>query len=93
VRASAHAAELLTYTHSMAGEIFANLDLEMLDLFRSAMADDPQLGLNAEQFARALYFGSAPLASRSETTAQMEQEVGAFARIYLAGARVLAQSS
>jgi len=93
VRASAHAAELLTYTHSMAGEIFANLDLEMLDLFRSAMADDPQLGLNAEQFARALYFGSAPLASRSETTAQMEQEVGAFARIYLAGARALAQSS
>jgi len=93
VRASPHAAELLTYTHSMAGEIFANLDLEMLNLFRAAMADDPQLGPNAEQLARALYFGSAPLASRSESTAQMEQEVGAFARAYLAGARVLAQAS
>jgi len=93
VRASPHAAELLTYTHSMAGEIFANLDLEMLDLFRAAMADDPELGRNAEQLARALYFGSAPLANRSETTAQMEQEVGAFARAYIAGARVLAKSA
>ena len=93
VRASPHAAELLTYTHSMAGEIFANLDLEMLDLLRKAMADDPQLGRNAEQIARALYFGSAPLASRSESTAHMEQEVGAFARAYLAGARVLAKAN
>jgi TetR/AcrR family transcriptional regulator of autoinduction and epiphytic fitness len=92
VRASPHAAELLTYTHSMAGEIFANLDLEMLDMLRKAVADDPQLGHNAEQVARALYFGSAPLASRSESTAQMEQEVGAFARAYLAGARLLAKA-
>jgi AcrR family transcriptional regulator len=93
VRASPHAAELLTYTHSMAGEIFANLDLEMLDMLRAAMADDPELARSAEQLARALYFGSAPLASRSETTAQMEQEVGAFARAYLTGIRVLAQAN
>ena len=92
VRASPHAAELLTYTHSMAGEIFANLDVEMQDMLRKAIAEDPQLGRNAEQGARALYFGSAPLASRSESTAQMEQEVGAFARAYLAGARVLAKA-
>jgi hypothetical protein len=84
---------LLTYTHSMAGEIFANLDLEMLDMIRKAMADDPQLSRNAEQVARALYFGSAPLASRSETTAQMEQEVGSFARAYLAGTRILAKAN
>jgi AcrR family transcriptional regulator len=93
VRASPHAAELLTYTHSMAGEIFANLDLEMLDMLRTAMADDPALARNAEQLARALYFGSAPLAGRSESTAQMEQEVGSFARAYLAGIRVLAKES
>jgi AcrR family transcriptional regulator len=93
VRASPHAAELLTYTHSMAGEIFANLDLEMLDMLRAAMAEDPELARNAEQLARALYFGSAPLASRSESTAQMEQEVGAFARAYLTGIRVLAKAN
>jgi hypothetical protein len=57
------------------------------------MADDPELGRDAEQLARALYFGSAPLANRSETTARMEQEVGAFARAYIAGARVLAKSA
>jgi AcrR family transcriptional regulator len=93
VRASPHAAELLSFTHSMAGEIFANLDLEMLDMFRAALAQDPQLGKNAEQLARALYFGSAPLASRSESTAQMETEVGSFARAYITGARVLARNS
>jgi AcrR family transcriptional regulator len=92
VRASPHASELLAFTHSMAGEIFANLDLEMLDMFRAAMADDPELGRNAEQLARALYFGSAPLATRSETTAQMETELSSFARAYLAGARVLAHT-
>jgi AcrR family transcriptional regulator len=91
VRTSPHATELLTYTHSMAGEIFANLDVEMVELLRAAMADDPDLGANAEQLARALYFGSAPLASRSESTAQMEAEVGGFARTQLAGARVLAR--
>jgi AcrR family transcriptional regulator len=92
VRASPHAAESSTYTHSMAGEIFANLDVEMLDMFRAAMAVDPALKPNAEQLARALYFGSAPLASRSETTVQMEQEVGSFARAYLAGIRALAKA-
>jgi AcrR family transcriptional regulator len=92
VRASPHAAELLSFTHSMAGEIFANLDLEMLDMFRAAMADDLELGRIAEQVSRALYFGSAPLASRSETTVQMEAEVSSFARAYLAGARVLARA-
>jgi AcrR family transcriptional regulator len=93
VRASPHAAELLSFTHSMAGEIFANLDLEMLDMFRAALAADPELGRNAEQVARALYFGSAPLAGRSESTAQMEGEVGSFARAYLAGARLLARTT
>ncbi len=76
----------------MAGEIFANLDVEMLEMFRVALAADPELARNAAQLARALYFGSAPLAGRSESTAQMESEVGAFARAYLAGARVLAKS-
>jgi AcrR family transcriptional regulator len=93
VRASPHAAELLSFTHSMAGQIFANLDMEMLDMFRAALAGDPELRRNAEQLSRALYFGSSPLANRSDGTAQMEAEVGAFARAYIAGARVLARAS
>lgn len=93
VRASPHAAELFSYTHSVASEIFTHLDVEMLELFRDAMKNDPELSPNAEQLARALYFGSAPLASRSETTTQMEAEVGAFARAHLAGSRVLARAT
>jgi AcrR family transcriptional regulator len=93
VRASPHATELFSYTHSMAGEIFANLDVEILEKLRAAMADDPELAPTAEQLARALYFGAASLAARSETTAQMQLEVGAFARAQLAGTRVLAKAA
>ena len=93
VRASPHATELFSYTHSMAGEIFANLDVEMLEMLRTAMAHDPQLSPTAEPLARALYFGAASLAMRSETTAQMQLEVGAFARAQLAGTRVLAKTT
>jgi AcrR family transcriptional regulator len=91
VRGSPHAAELYSYTHSMASEIFANLDIEMLDMLKKAMADDPELGPTAEQLARALYFGSAALANKNGTTAQMELELGAFARAHLAGVRALAR--
>jgi len=93
VRGSPHAAELFSYTHSMAHEIFANLDVEMLGMLRAAMADDPDLAPNAEQLARALYYGSSALAVRSETTAQMEVELGAFARAQLAGVHALARAS
>jgi AcrR family transcriptional regulator len=93
VRGSPHSAELLSYTHSMAGEIFANLDVELLDMLKKAMAGDAELAPNAEQLARALYFGSAALANRSETTAQMELELGAFARAHLAGAHALARAA
>src|ERR1700731_4469417 len=51
VRGTPHAAELFSYSHSMAGEIFANLDLEMLEMLRTAMAADPELGPRAEQLA------------------------------------------
>ena len=93
VRGTPHAAELFSYSHSMAGEIFANLDLEMLEMLRTAMAADPELGPRAEQLARALYFGSSALAHRSETASQMELEVGAFARAHLAGVRALARAA
>jgi AcrR family transcriptional regulator len=93
VRGSPHAAELFSYTHSMAGEIFAKLEFEILEMLRTAMAVDAELAPRAEQLARALYFGGAALADRSETTAQMEVELGAFALAHLAGARALARAS
>jgi len=91
VRGSAHAAELFSYTHSMAGEIFADLDSVILEMLRAAMAEDPELSPNASQLARALYFGSADLAHRSSTAAEMEAELNAFAATYLAGARARAK--
>src|ERR1700737_3671654 len=39
IRGSAHAAELFSYTHSMAGEIFADLDAVILEMLRAALAD------------------------------------------------------
>jgi AcrR family transcriptional regulator len=91
VRGSAHAAELFTYTHSMAGEIFTNLDAAILEMLRGAMAGDPELSANAGQLARALYFGSAELARRSGSAAEMEAELSAFGAAHLAGVRALAR--
>jgi AcrR family transcriptional regulator len=91
VRGSAHAAELFTYTHSMAGEIFTSLDVAILEMLRAAMADDPELAPHASQLARALYFGSAELARRSGSAVEMEVELNAFAATHLAGVRALAK--
>ena len=90
VRGSAHAAELFSYTHAIAGDIFAELDTAILALLSDAMRSDPQIASSAQQLARALYFGSAQLASRCETGAAMEDELRSFSTIYLAGARALA---
>jgi hypothetical protein len=91
IKASPHAAELFSYSHSMAGELFANLDVEIVDMLRAAMAEDAELAPDAAQLARALYFGGGALANRTETLAQMESEVGAFARAQIAGARALSR--
>ena len=91
IRGSAHAAELFSYTHSMAGEIFRDLDAVILEMLRAAMTEDAELSPSAEQLARALYFGSAGLANRIETAAEMEVELNAFVAAHLAGARALAK--
>jgi AcrR family transcriptional regulator len=91
VRASPHAAELFTYTHSMAGEIFRDLDTAILDMLRAAMAEDPEFSAHANQLAQALYFGSSELANRSKTAAEMELALHEFASTHLAGARALAK--
>jgi hypothetical protein len=75
----------------MAGEILTELDTAILEMLRAAMAGDPELSPNAPRLARALYFGSADLANRSETAAEMEVELNAFAATHLAGIRALAK--
>jgi hypothetical protein len=75
----------------MAHEIFTDLDAAILDLLRTAMAEDPELAPDAAQIARALYFGSGELARRSQTAAEMEIELYAFATTHLAGLRALAK--
>jgi len=89
VRGSPHAAELFSYKDAMAGEMFAELDAAILELLADALAGDAQLARNAARLARALYLGSAELASRSATAAEMENELGAFVAVHLAGARAL----
>jgi AcrR family transcriptional regulator len=93
VRGSAHAAELFSYTHSLAAETFAELDCAIIEMLRAAMAGDPQLAPDAAQLARTLYFGSGELARRSATAADMEADLGAFAAAYLTGVRAIATGS
>jgi AcrR family transcriptional regulator len=90
VRGSPHAKELFSYKDALAANIFADLDAAILALLARAIAQDPQLSPGAGRLARALYLGSAELASRSATVDEMEQELSDFTAVHLAGARALA---
>jgi AcrR family transcriptional regulator len=90
VRGSAHAAELFSYTHALAGDIFADLDNDILRLLNHAILTDSRLAPSAKQLARALYFGSSDLVRRCETMTDAEQELRAFTSVHLAGAVALA---
>jgi AcrR family transcriptional regulator len=90
VRGSAHAAELYSYKDAMAGGIFAELDAAILGLLTQAMEADARLSPNAKRLASALYLASADLAGRSNTAAEMENEIRFFVNVHLAGARALA---
>jgi AcrR family transcriptional regulator len=90
VRGSPHAKELFSYKDALAADIFAGLEVAILALLAQAIAQDPQLSPGAGRLARALYLGSAELATRSATMSEMEQELSEFAAVHLAGARTLA---
>jgi AcrR family transcriptional regulator len=90
VRGSPHAAELFSYTHALAGDVFAELDNEVLLRLSETLATDPRLAPNAGQLGRALYFGSADLCRRCETWDAAEQELRHFIAVHLAGALALA---
>ena len=90
MRGSAHAAELFSYTHALAGDIFAALDNDILRLLSQAISMNSRLAPSAVQLARALYFGSSDLVRRCESMSAAEQELRAFMAVHLAGAEVLA---
>jgi AcrR family transcriptional regulator len=90
IRGSPHVNELFSYKDALAANIFADLDIAILTLLAQAIAQDPQLSPGTERLARAVYFGSAELASRSATIGEMEQELSVFTAVHLAGARALA---
>jgi AcrR family transcriptional regulator len=89
VRGSPHVTELFSYTHNLAGHIWTEMDSAIVALLRAAIATDAQLAPKADQLARALYFGTGPLAMRCETLNETESELRAFTAVHLAGARTL----
>jgi hypothetical protein len=71
--------------------IFGELDSTILESLSDAMGADAQLAPNAGRLARALYLGSAELASWAVSPAEMESELSAFAAAHLAGVRALSR--
>jgi AcrR family transcriptional regulator len=90
VRGSPHAAELFSYTHALAGDIFAALDDDILRILSEAILTDSRLAPRAAQLARALYFGTSDLVRRCETMTDAENELRAFMSVHMAGALTLA---
>jgi AcrR family transcriptional regulator len=91
VRGSPHVLELLSHKDAMAGDIFAELDGAILNSLAQTIAQDPRLSPKAGRLSRALYLGSADLASRSATSEELQSELGDFVAVHLAGARALAE--
>jgi AcrR family transcriptional regulator len=89
VRGSPHANELLSYTHNLAGNLWTEMDTAIVAALTAAIATDPQLAPHDAQLARALYFGTSPLAMRCESLNDIESELRAFTVFHLAGARAL----
>jgi AcrR family transcriptional regulator len=90
VRGSPHAAELFSYTHALAGDIFAALDEDILRILSEAILTDARLAPRATQLARALYFGTSDLVRRCETMTDAEKELRTFMSVHIAGALTLA---
>jgi AcrR family transcriptional regulator len=90
VRGSPHAAELFSYTHALAGDIFAALDDDILRILSEAILTDARLAPHAARLARALYFGTTDLVRRCETMTDAENELRAFMAVHMAGALALA---
>jgi AcrR family transcriptional regulator len=90
VKKSPHATELMSYTHTVAGHVWTDLDRDILALLARALKSDPQFAPRAEAVARALYSGSGGIAVCCESEKQMEEELPAFVSAQLAGNRVLA---
>ncbi|WP_119422630.1 TetR/AcrR family transcriptional regulator [Desertibaculum subflavum] len=90
-RLSPHAEELHSAKSKLAGEIFAEAEREMEARLVQALRDDTALKPGAERLTRALYHGSAEIASRCSGVAELETELRAFVATHLAGARALAR--
>jgi AcrR family transcriptional regulator len=90
VRSSPHAADLVSAKDAMAGASFGDLDTTILGLVADTLREDVALAPRADQLARALYLGSAELATRSPSAEAMETELRDFVFVHLAGARALA---
>lgn len=73
----------------MASHIFGDLDVTILRHLEAALRSDPDLAPAAPMLARALYFGSAPLAVRAQTEDELDSVLRAFCTTHLAGARSL----
>ncbi|HEY2686479.1 MAG TPA: TetR/AcrR family transcriptional regulator [Steroidobacteraceae bacterium] len=93
VRKSPHATELMSYTHTVAGHVWTDLDRDILALLATALRSDPEFAPRAEELARALYSGSGGIAMSCETDKQMEAELSTFVSAQLAGSRVLAKTA
>lgn len=90
-RLSPHAEELHSAKSKLAGEIFAEAERKMETRLAQALRDDAALKAGADRLTRALYHGSAEIASRCTSAAEVETELRAFAATHLAGARALAR--
>src|SRR5262245_61465277 len=88
---SPHGEELVSHKHQLAADHFTQAIAAMVAQLEMVLREDPALAPDAARLARAVFYGSAELAARSDSLAALEADIGVFVATHLAGARALAR--
>jgi AcrR family transcriptional regulator len=91
IQGSPHAAEF-SLNASLAGDVFERAEIEKVQALTRTLAEDPTLRPTADELARTLFSGARGVAADAPTVEVLEEELGRFVALVLAGARAQAAS-
>ncbi len=89
VRSSPHALDLFSHRDQLSGEIFMQLDRDILKLLQEQMETDTDLANSATRITHTLFYACMEPAIRCHTVEALEVELQSLVKTYLTGARIL----
>lgn len=91
IQRSPHAAEF-SLNANLAGDVFERAEVEKVRALTLTLSEDPTLRPTADDLARTLFSGARGIVADTPTVEVLEEELGRFVALVLAGARAQAAS-